>query len=53
MKYRRNWCEKCRDYLSPKGASSHKCLRKGEVLIGESKIKCPWFMPRKSGRILL
>lgn len=50
MKYRENWCPKCKDYLPPKGASSHKCLspklRWGEVLYGESKIKCCRFRDR-------
>jgi hypothetical protein len=42
MKFRQNWCLACTRYLPPKGASSHKCLYKGEVFIGESKIKCCW-----------
>ena len=42
MKFRLNWCPTCKEYLPPKGASSHKCLYKGTVFIGESKIKCYW-----------
>ncbi|MBA7659767.1 hypothetical protein ES703_67759 [subsurface metagenome] len=46
MKYREKWCPQCRLYIPPKGASSHKCMHGeyAEVLIGESKIKCKWFV---------
>ena len=47
MKYRPKWCPNCQSYLPHKGASSHKCLFKGEVLIGESRIKCRWLKPIK------
>ncbi len=40
IKFRPKWCTTCKYYLPAKGASSHKCLSKNEVFIGESKIKC-------------
>jgi hypothetical protein len=43
MKYREKWCPSCSRYLPQRGASSHKCLYKGTVLVNESKIKCFWY----------
>jgi len=40
IKYRPKWCIACKYYLPQRGASSHKCLNKDEVFLGESKIKC-------------
>lgn len=40
IKYRIKTCPSCGWYKPPKGASSHKCLFKGVVFIGESDIKC-------------
>lgn len=53
IKYRPKWCPSCKYYLPQRGASSHKCLNKGEVMWGESKIKCYAYTEIATGETLI